>query len=197
MQRLLSSIQNCVWGTSLAWHSHWWQWIASEMAAKHAAKALHHKWCTLACTSTYLPPLTIALKHITVPFPPIFSYFWPEFTVVSLYQALICNGPYLRHAWVYLPKMRPRMRKMVEKWVKYTQFWWFSWNWLYLIQFCTKIHVLGLVLTAASMLTAMCARICRNFYLYLCIFLLLIMEICGFFVSARVTGKGIGTYMYG
>ena len=43
-------------------------------------------------------------------------------------------------------KMSPKTWKMVEKWMRYTQIWWFSWNWLYLIQFSTKKHVLGLVL---------------------------------------------------
>ena len=47
-------------------------------------------------------------------------------------------------------KTSPKAWKTVEKWVRYTQFRWFSWNWLYLIQFSTKKHVLGLVLKVAG-----------------------------------------------
>jgi hypothetical protein len=48
--------------------------------------------------------------------------------------------------------------KMVEIWVRYSQFRWFSRNWLYLIQFSTKKHVLGHVLKVSSR---------RNLYPYL------------------------------
>ena len=47
-------------------------------------------------------------------------------------------------------KMSPKTWKMVEKWVRYTQFWWFSQNWLYLIQFSTKKQVLGCILKVAK-----------------------------------------------
>ena len=70
MQWLLSSIQNSVGGTSLVWHSHWWHSAGYEMAAIHAAKALHHEWWTPGLNITYFWPLPITLK------PSYFSLFW-------------------------------------------------------------------------------------------------------------------------
>ena len=59
-------------------------------------------------------------------------------------------GTRIRYPTGLPAKTSPKTWKTVEKWVRYTQFQWFSQNWAYLIQFSTKKHVLGLVLKVAG-----------------------------------------------